>query len=276
MTKIYTDKLKDKVVIVTGASSGIGEAAAKLFGLHGAKVVLAARRLDRLELIAKEIDSTGSSVLVVAADITKLADIQNLVDRTISRFGRIDILINNAGFGRLDWLENLDPVKDIQAQHAVNVIGVIQMTRQVLPVMQSQKSGHIINMASMAGFVAMPTYSIYASTKFAIRGFSEALRREVKPWGIHVSVILPGGVATEFASHTDINRKTNLTTPTAILLTAEEVADAVVRTVVRPKRLVFLPWFYRLTAWLNFMFPAVVDWLTIRFFTIPERKDDLI
>ena len=191
---------KGKVVIVTGASSGIGEATARQFGREGSKMVLAARRVDRLQSLAQEITSmgTGADVLVVQADLSKLEDIQAMVKQTIDKYGRIDVLVNNAGFWRLDWLEKLDPVKDIQGQFDVNVMGVIQTTRQALPVMIKQRSGSIINMCSMAGLVATPTYSIYAACKHAVHGFSEALRREVKPWGIHVSMIYPGGVTTEF------------------------------------------------------------------------------
>src|SRR5262245_13532289 len=192
-------EIKGKVVVVTGASSGIGEATARQFGKEGARVVLAARRIDRLEALAQEIAAmkTGAETLVVQADLSKLEDIQSLIKQALDKFGRIDVLVNNAGFGRLDWLENLDPVKDIQSQFDVNVMGVIQTTRHALPVMIKQRSGHIINMCSMAGLVATPTYTIYAACKHAVHGFSEALRREVKPWSIDVSMIYPGGVVTE-------------------------------------------------------------------------------
>ncbi len=143
---------KGKVVIVTGASSGIGEATARQLAREGAKVVLAARRVDRLEALAQEIAAmgTGAETLVVQADLSKLEDIQSLINQTLERFGRIDVLVNNAGFGRLDWLEKLDPIKDIQSQFDVNVLCVIQTTRQALPVMIKQRSGHVINMCSMA------------------------------------------------------------------------------------------------------------------------------
>src|SRR5687768_16241440 len=123
----YMD-IKGKVVIVTGASSGIGEATAREFGREGAKVVLAARRVDRLEALAQEIHGmgTGAETLVMQADLSKLEDIQSLIHQTLDKFGRIDVLVNNAGFGRLDWLENLDPKKDIEAQFDVNVLGVVQ------------------------------------------------------------------------------------------------------------------------------------------------------
>ena len=269
--------IRDKVVIVTGASSGIGEAAARAFGREGAQVVLAARRVERLEAVASDIQALGAAALVVPADLGRLADIQNLVAQTLTRFGRIDVLFNNAGFGRLDWLENLDPVKDIEAQYAVNVLGVVQTTRQVLPVMIRQKGGHIINMASMAGWVGTPTYTIYASCKFAVRGFSEALRREVAPWGIKVSVIYPGGVATEFGLHAGIKRKTKATTPKFMLLTAEDVARAVVGLArsERPRANLVVPWMWQFSVWINQLLPGLVDWTTVNRFTVPEREEEL-
>jgi len=269
--------IKGKVVIVTGASSGIGEATARQFGREGARVVLAARRVDKLESLAKEIDAMGmgSQAFVVQADLSKLEDIQKLVSGTLEIFGRIDVLVNNAGFGRLDWLENLDPVKDIQAQIDVNVMGVIQTTRQVLPVMIQQRSGSIVNMCSMAGLVGTPTYTIYAASKHAVHGFSEALRREVKPWGIDVSLVYPGGVVTEFTQHAGIKRKTKATTPKFMLLTAEQVGEAVVKLVRRPRRMWIIPWLWSVTVFMNRFLPGLVDRTTIKNFTIPEREDEL-
>lgn len=268
-------EIKNKVVIVTGASSGIGEAAARQFGREGAMVVLAARRVEKLQALAQEINAMGAETLVVQADLSKLEDIQSLVMQTLEKFKRIDILVNNAGFGRLDWLEKLDPVKDIQSQIDVNVMGVIQTTRQVLPVMMKQRAGSIINMCSMAGLVATPTYTIYAASKHAVHGFSEALRREVKPWGIDVSLIYPGGVVTEFNQHAGINRKTKTSTPKFMLLTAEQVAEAVVKLVRRPRRMLVIPWLWNVTVFMNKFIPGFVDRTTINRFTIPEREDEL-
>lgn len=269
--------IKDKVIVVTGASSGIGEAAAREFGREGAKVVLAARRLDKLQSLAQEINgmNTGAETLIVQADLSRFEEIQSLAAQAFERFGRIDVLVNNAGFGRLDWLENLDPVKDIQAQIDVNVMGVIQTTRQVLPIMIKQRSGSIINMCSMAGLVGTPTYTIYAASKHAVHGFSEALRREVKPWGIDVSLIYPGGVATEFTQHAGIKRKTNAATPRFMLLTAEQVGKAVVKLVRRPRRMWIIPWLWSVTVFMNKFIPSFVDYITITRFTIPEREDEL-
>ena len=269
--------IKNKVAIVTGASSGIGEATARAFGREGAKVVLAARRVDKLQTLAQEIDSmnTGAETWVIQADLSQLDDIQAMIAQTLEKFGRIDILVNNAGFGRLDWLENLDPIKDIQAQIELNVLGVIQTTRQVLPVMMEQRAGSIINMCSMAGLVATPTYTVYAASKHAVHGFSEALRREVKPWGIDVSLIYPGGVVTEFTQHAGIRRKTNAKTPKSLLLTAEQVANAVIKLVRRPRRMLIIPWLWSVTVFMNRFLPGLVDYTTIKRFTIPEREDEL-
>jgi uncharacterized protein len=269
--------IKGSVVIVTGASSGIGEATARQFGREGARVVLAARRLDRLEALAREIHGlgTGAEALVVQADLSRLEDIQSLIRQTLDRFGRIDVLVNNAGFGRLDWLENLDPRKDIEALFDVNVLGVVQTTRQALPVMIEQRSGHIINMCSVSSFIATPTYTIYAASKHAVHGFSEALRREVQPWGIHVSMIYPGGVKTDFGKHAGLKRKTNTTTPGFLRLSAEDVAHAVVQLVRRPRAMRIIPWLWSLVALLNRLFPSVVDYTTINRFTIPERAEEL-
>jgi short-subunit dehydrogenase len=270
-------EIQGKVVIVTGASSGIGEATAREFGREGATVVLAARRVERLEALAQEIQTmgTGAETLVVPADVSKLEDIQSLIDQTVTRFGRIDILVNNAGFGRLDWLENLDPMKDIEMQFDVNVLGVVHATRQALPIMIKQRSGHIINMGSMAGLVATPTYTIYAASKHAVHGFSEALRREVKPWGIDVSMLYPGGVKTEFGEHAGIKRKTKATTPKFLQLSAEDVAQAVVQLVRRPRAMWVIPWLWSITALINKLFPSFVDYTTINRFTIPERAEEL-
>ncbi len=267
--------IQGKVVMVTGASAGIGEATARAFAGAGARLALAARRLDRLEAIAGEIEAQGAEALAVAADLSRQADIEHLVAAVRERFGRIDVLVNNAGLGRMDWLERLDPADDIAAQLALNVLGVVQTTRQVLPVMIGQRSGHIINVASVAGLIGTPTYTVYAASKFAVRGFSEALRREVAPWGIRVSVVCPGGVATEFGSQAHIRRKTRVTTPAWLQLKPEDVAREIVGLARRPRASLVMPWPFRLAAYINMVAPWLVDWATVWRFTIPERSEQL-
>ncbi len=261
------------VILITGASSGIGEATARLFGMQqGYRVVLAARRLERLDQLADEIQGSGGEALPIKTDITQLDQIQGLVEATLAKFGQIDVLLNNAGFGRMMWLEQLDPIDDIALQLQVNLNGVIQVTRAALPSMIERRSGHIINMASVAGLIATPTYSIYAATKFGVRGFTEALRREVSILGISVTGIYPGGVVTEFQQHTGVDRKTGLSTPGFMQLTAHDVADTVFRAVQRPRRMVVVPWFMWGAVWLNSIAPGLVDFMIRQRFTNRERN----
>lgn len=260
------------VAIITGASSGIGEASARILARAGYRVILAARRLDLLETLEREIESDGGEALSVETDVSNLVSLKALVSRTLESYGRIDVLFNNAGFGRFKWLEELDAEKDIAGQIEVNLTGVIQLTGLVLPTMIEQRSGHIINMASMAGYVATPTYTVYAATKHGLRGFTDALRREVGIWGVRVSALYPGGVSTAFGSHTGAQRKTGITTPKALLLTPEDIGNRVLR-LARGNRSRNLPlpgisWF---AIWLNRLFPGLNDRVIERTFTKPER-----
>ena len=259
------------VLIVTGASSGIGAAVGKQFARQGYRVVLAARRIERLESLADEIEASGGQALAIQTDLFQYEEIQNLVAETISQFGQVDVLVNNAGFGRLKWLEQLDPGKDIQAQLQINLTATILVAREVLPHMIERQSGHIINMASLGGFVATPTYTIYSASKFGVRGFTEALRREVGVYGIHVTGVYPGGVRTEFKEHTGTDRKTGRTTPESLRLEPEEVAQVILKAVDHPRRTVIIPWQMRFVVWANSHFPGVVDWIIENRFTRMER-----
>ena len=259
------------VIIVTGASSGIGEAVAGRFASEVYRVVLAARRLDRLQAIADVIQSNGHQAVAVQADLSVFEDIQNLVAATISEFGQVDVLLNNVGFGRLKWLEQLDPAEDIQAQLQINLTATILVAREVLPHMIERRKGHIINMASLGGFIATPTYTIYSASKFGVRGFTEALRREVGVYGIHVTGVYPGGVKTDFKAHTGADRKTGRTTPASLRLEPGEVAQAILKVVHHPRSTVILPWQMRFAVWLNNHFPGIVDWIIESRFTRLER-----
>jgi NADP-dependent 3-hydroxy acid dehydrogenase YdfG len=257
--------LRDQVVLITGASSGFGAAAAKLFAQEGCKVVLAARRLERLEEMVSEIRATGGDALSVAVDVTQHSQIEAMVKAALDRYGRIDILFNNAGFGRLDWCEALDPIKDIQGQITVDLLGVIWTARAVLPHMYKQGSGHIINMSSVAGWAAPPLYSVYSAAKFGVRGFTEALRREASPFGVKVSAIYPGGAATEFQKHVGQNKaKQRFKTPDWLTLTAEDIARAVVHVAKRPRRSLTLPWMMGFSIFLNSHFVGLSDVLQAR------------
>jgi len=178
--------LKNKVVLITGASSGFGKDVAYLFAAEGARVVLAARRLDRLQKLAEAIQRSGGEAFAVPVDVTQRAEIDLMVRTVIEIYEQVDILFNNAGFGRLGWLEDLEPDRDIDTQIQVNLNGLVHVTRTVLPFMIRRRTGHIINMSSIAGWIGAPSYTVYAATKYGVRGFTNALRREVAPFGIKV------------------------------------------------------------------------------------------
>jgi NADP-dependent 3-hydroxy acid dehydrogenase YdfG len=260
------------VILITGASSGIGAATARRFAQAGYRMVLAARRLERLQVLAEELRAIGRQVLPVATDMGKLEQIQQLVKATLAAYGRIDVLFNNAGFGCLDWLEELEPEHGVQELIQVNLTGTIWMAQAVLPTMLKQRSGHIINMSSVAGLVAPPTYTVYSATKFGMRGFTEALRREVRLFGIHVSGIYPGVVETEFTGHAGFHSRTGITSPGWLTLSACQVAEVVWRLVQRPRRALVIPWIYGPVYWLDTLFPGLVDWIVEAFYVRPERS----
>jgi NADP-dependent 3-hydroxy acid dehydrogenase YdfG len=255
---------EDRVIVITGASSGIGAATARLLGRRGFRAVLAARRADRLEALAEEIRACGGEALPVATDVTQLHQIQDLVGSAIAEYGRIDLLFNNAGWGRSKALEALDPEAEIDLQLRVNLSGVIQTTRAVLPHMIERRRGHIINMSSIAGLVGTPTFSVYSASKAGVRGFSEALRREARRHGIFVSTIQSGAAATEFAEHSGVPGKIGIGTPKRLALTAEDVARTVLRVIDHPRRSVIIPAPMRLLVWANSLFPGLVDWVVER------------
>ena len=248
-----------RTVIVTGASSGIGEATARAFGRAGDRVVLVARRVERLQRLAGELPDS----LVVPADLTKAEDVARVASEALARYGTIDVLVNNAGLGHYNWLERL-PEDNIRQEVQVNLIAPILLTRAVLPSMQTRRRGVIINVGSVAGKIATPTMSIYNATKFGLDGFSEALRREVGPQGIHVCVIYPGGVAgTELASH---GKRVNIgtTTPAWLRLSIDSVARAIVGLADRPRPRLVIPWIFRPAIALNVLWPSLVDRLVMR------------
>lgn len=266
------DDLAPPVVLVTGASAGIGEAAARRFAHGGYRVALAARRIERLEALAAELQSQGAQALAVQADLSRLEDIRRLHAAVIENFGRLDVLVNNAGFGRLTWLEELEPVEDAQAQLEVNLLGLIWMTREALPGMIRRRRGHIINIGSLAGYIATPTYSVYAASKFGVRGFTNALRRETRIYGVRVTGIYPGAVATEFDRVAGIRRKTGIKTPTPLRLSADRVAEAIFRVTLRPRREVVLPEVMRFAIAIEALFPGFVDWAVEQIYVRPERR----
>lgn len=191
-----SNNIEGKVVVITGASSGLGEAAARHLSEKGARVAIAARRTERLEALADEITENGGKALAVTTDVTEREQVQALVDAAVEEFGRVDVMLNNAGVMPLSPLDRLN-VGEWDQMIDVNVKGVLYGIAAALPYMQEQESGHIINVASDAGHEVHPRSAVYAATKHAVRALSDGLRQEVKPYGLRTTIISPGAVESE-------------------------------------------------------------------------------
>ncbi|MFC3650091.1 SDR family oxidoreductase [Dyella humi] len=191
-----SNNIAGKVVVITGASSGLGEATARYLSARGALVALGARRIDRIQSLADELVRGGGKAIAVATDVTRHEEVKALVDTAVQTFGRVDVMINNAGLMPHSPLERLK-IDDWNQTIDVNIKGVLYGIAAALPYMKQQKSGHIINVSSVAGRSVRPGSAVYAATKSAVLMLSEGLRQEVKPYDIRTTVISPGAVATD-------------------------------------------------------------------------------
>ena len=189
-------RIHGKVVVITGASSGLGEATARHLSAQGAIVVLGARRIERIRALADELAASGGKAMAVQTDVTQHDQVKRLVDAAVAGYGRLDVMINNAGLMPHSPLERLK-IDDWDRMIDVNIKGVLYGIAVALPYMQEQKFGHIINVSSVAGHKVRPGSAVYAATKHAVLALSEGLRQEVKPYNIRTTVISPGAVATE-------------------------------------------------------------------------------
>ena len=191
-----SNNIAGKVVVITGASSGLGEATARLLSAQGATVVLGARRVERLQKLVDELTANGGQAFALATDVTDYDQVKRLVDAAVQKYGRIDVMINNAGLMPYSPLERLK-IDDWNRTIDVNIKGVLYGIAAALPHMKQQKAGHIINVSSVAGHKVTPNGAVYCATKHAVRALSEGLRVEVKPYNIRTTIISPGAVATE-------------------------------------------------------------------------------
>jgi short-subunit dehydrogenase len=237
--------LSGEIAIVTGASSGIGAATACELGRRGATVVLAARRIGLLEAQARSIREAGGEAIAVPADIGDGTDIGMLAERTFELFGRVDVLVNNAG---AFWMRSLasSSAEEITGLAQVNLLGAMLLTRAVLPGMLERRHGAIITVGSLSGRVAMEP--LYSATKYGLRGFSLALRRQLAGTGVSVSLVAPGNIDTDMTRHV-----------TARLPEPSLVATAIADLVQRPRREVVVPGKHYAIAWLEQALPILAD-----------------
>ena len=258
--------LKNKVVVITGASSGIGRASAKIFAAQGAHTVLVARRANVLAEVQSELqEQFDTRVITVAGDITQQDDINNIVKTTLDEFGRIDVLVNNAGISKGGYLEEKD-FDSWQSIIETNLSGVIRLTQAVLPLMKAQHSGHIVNVSSVVAFAGTPGQAVYTGTKSGVNGFSEALRREVFKDNIKVSVVMPGYTATPMneGTYDDITQD-EATEKFINVESADYVASNIVAAVRYNKPQVILGGLQiQAVNWLHRLSPSIIDFIYTR------------
>lgn len=246
-------EFKDKVAIVTGAASGIGKAVIQMFASEGAKVVLADINEQGITKFAQELTAQGIDAMAVQTDVTKLDMVRNLLNKALQKHGRIDILHNNAGIILPNDIDVIE-YKDIDRQIQINLYGIIYGTKEVIPLMKKQGSGHIVNTASLAGVVPEPSSAIYSATKFAIRGFDLAVRLELMHTGISISTLLPDSVETP-QLHYEATHGGSAMSFLDKPQTPENVALAVKKAILKNKVEVYVPHSQGIVARLALMWP---------------------
>ncbi|MBQ6087505.1 MAG: SDR family oxidoreductase [Bacteroidales bacterium] len=257
---------RDKVIIVTGASSGIGLAAARLFGSYGARVVMAARRLEALEAEAPSVSADPGKVLCVKADVSVEDDCRNLIEKTVERFGGIDILVNNAGVSMRAMFKDLD-LKVIRTLMDVNFWGTVQCTKYALPWLLKSK-GSVVGVISIAGYSALPARTGYSSSKYAVRGFLDTLRIEHLKDGLNVLVFAPGYTSSNVrnaALTADGSPQGRTPLEEGKLMSAEECASRLATALCKRKSQVILTGLGKATVLAHRLFPRLTDKLTYSF-----------
>ena len=258
------DRVRNAVTIITGASSGIGKATAHVFARAGARLVLAARSLENLESLRKELKAYGNEVLIVPTDVTKEADVKRLVDEAVARFGHVDIAICNAGIYIRSAVKDLS-LEAIERCMNVNYYGTVHLIRAVLPLMLAQKSGHIVAVTSVDGRKGLPPDGAYVASKFAATGFMDVLRQELRGTGVWASTILPGRVDTPMIARLDV--------PVASAkISSARVGRAVLRAVRTRRRELVIPCAGpKALIVLSALWPGLGDWL-VRVFKLEGKE----
>jgi short-subunit dehydrogenase len=256
-------EISGKVVVITGASMGIGEAVAKEFADHGASVVLLSRDANRAEAARGRVGHTDRT-LALSCDVRNREEIDRVLSLTLHHFDRIDVWINNAGYGLRDTVASMD-MTVCRDMFETNLFGTIASMQAVIPVMKQQGGGTIINISSVAGHIPLPFSGAYSATKFAMNAIGKAAGIELKKSAIHVLTVCPGYVRTNFAANVVRGREPKEIRPEQQRgITADHVARAVVAGYVKQKREVIVPWYMHFPIKIYQLFPAVVDWAMSR------------
>ncbi len=254
-------ELNERVVAITGASSGIGAAVALQCAAKGAKLVLAARSGDKLAALEQQIARAGGQVIAVTTDVTDITQVQHLADSTRQHYDQIDVLVNNAGFGVFDPFLNAQ-FNDLERMMQVNFYGMVHCTRAFVPQMIACGRGQIINVASIAGNIAMRNMAFYTATKFAVIGFSRSIQQELRSTGVHCAIISPGPVRTNFFEQAQIQKMPRLSRLSP-WLTAEDVTRAIIRAIEHDQSgEIILPAIMRPLVGIGRAFPGLVKLVT--------------
>ncbi len=246
---------KDKVVLITGASSGIGRDAAIEFAKLGANIVLVARKKDKLEQTANELKKFDTSILVCPCDVSNRVQVKEMSNIVLEKYGSVDILVNNAGFAIYGSVSDLT-IDDIESQMETNYFGMIYCTKNFLPSMLKKKSGHIVNVASVTASFGLPGIASYCASKFAMLGFSEGLKHELKDTGVGITVVSPIMVRTNFFEHPSFEKMPKFS-PTS--LSSKTVAKTILKAANSPRLEIIVPSVVRGAVWMKNTFPYFIN-----------------
>lgn len=263
---------KNKVVLITGVSSGIGQRLAIDLAAMRATVIGCGRSQERLQETLSDMTRMSPSSTVHVCDVSDPQQVKSMVQRVLTEFGKIDILINNAGFGRYQSLAD-SPLDSIEGMMRTNFFGAVYCTKEVLPTMIERRSGHIVNMSSVAGKIGTPNMASYCATKFALIGLSESLYHELRPLGIHISVICPGPVRTKFRLLFDDLAPD---APGFLVLKAEAVSRAVIRAINRKKFEIIIPFWLASACFFKGLMPNIFRVLThqvLRLHSLKQKRE---
>jgi len=246
---------KNKVVLITGASSGIGKQTAIEFAKLGSNIILVARRKNKLEQVENELKQFNVNTLVCTCDVSKKDQVEKMSKIVLEKFNSIDILVNNAGFAIYGSIYDLS-INDIESQMETNYFGMIYCTKNFLPLMLEKKSGHIVNVASVAASFGLPGIASYCASKFAMLGFSEGLKHELSGTGVGITVVSPIMVKTNFFDHPSFEKMPKYS-PTS--LNSKTVAKAIVKASNSSRLEIITPSIVRIAVWLKHTFPYFIN-----------------